>query len=200
MPLRRTRPACRRPRRTARPTRPSPPRASTNRAKRKASVALPMPRGPLSSSACGIRPIRTAAATSLSAASWPSRSGLARGAGARRLARRLSIAPLIEHGPRAARRTAASTARCTLCGIAGGVDHDAAAGIVRGDRQETRRAAAGETRGRAARNGRRSIERRPRGPAPLRPADRGSASDPARNRRGRAGATPSRSASGRPRP
>ena len=44
-------------------------RPSRKRAKRKASVALPMPRGPVSSQACGSRPEAGRPASSLSAAS-----------------------------------------------------------------------------------------------------------------------------------
>ena len=57
----------------ASPNRPPPPCPhSRKRAKRQASVALPMPRGPASSQAWCSRPLRWAASIAASAGSWPS--------------------------------------------------------------------------------------------------------------------------------
>ena len=56
--------------------------ASSRRANRKASVALPIPGGPVMSQAWCIRPERSASASGVSADSWPIRRGLARGSGA----------------------------------------------------------------------------------------------------------------------
>src|SRR5579859_640045 len=62
------------------PASSAPPPASSQRAKRKASVALPMPRGPPRMIACGSRPAVTAWIRPASATAWPNSSGLRRGA------------------------------------------------------------------------------------------------------------------------
>ena len=158
------------------------PFASRKRAKRKASVALPMPRGPLSRIACGSRPDSSSRRKRRSALSWPTRSGFARGAGGAQCcvvcgsssaicsprpsitvgspsSANANCAPLAPPQAaakldRQALRDRASTARCSVGSPEASIS-DAARGLVGGDSRESPGAASRGRRGRGARTGRR---------------------------------------------
>ena len=89
--------------------------ASRKRARRQASVALPIPSGPPMSMACGSRPRRKASSNSRSAAAWPNSAWVSRGCGASakrslsggasasRFTRSRSAAANVDLGPKEAR-------------------------------------------------------------------------------------------------